>query len=68
MITQHRFMTALFMDTGEVKAFREGEKWQEAQDLADDWVWQFAPDQETAIAQHDDKIDAWQANPTLVTY
>ena len=33
-----------------------------------EYVWQFAPDKLTAIAQHSAKHDAWQRNPNKETY
>lgn len=33
-----------------------------------EWVWQYAPDKETAITQHFQKHDEWQANPNKETY
>lgn len=55
-----RFLTTYNWDDPEAKAFAEHEDWGKAQANADDYVWQFAPDKETAIRQHDAKVDAWR--------
>jgi hypothetical protein len=33
-----------------------------------EYVWQFAPDKQTAISQHHEKHDEWQENPDKDTY
>ena len=33
-----------------------------------EWVWQYAVDKKSAIAQHFEKHDAWQENPEKDTY
>lgn len=33
-----------------------------------DWVWQFADNRAEAIAQHNTKVDAWEANSDKATY
>jgi hypothetical protein len=53
-----RFLSV--MVSGEVFAYAADESWQQAQDEADEWVWQSAPDRETAIARHEAAFDAWQ--------
>lgn len=34
----------------------------------DEWVWQEAPDKDTAIANHFVKMDEWHTNPGKRTY
>lgn len=34
----------------------------------DEWVWQFAASHEQAIAQHEEKFEAWERDPTKRTY
>lgn len=34
----------------------------------DEWVWQLAESKEQAIAQHFDKLDAWELDPTKEVY
>lgn len=48
--------------SSEIVAYAEDEDWRPAQEIAEDYVWQFAPDKETAKAQHFDKVDAWRAD------
>ena len=41
--------------------FKESHEWEE-------WVWQYAVDKRTAIAQHDAKMDEYAENPNKDTY
>lgn len=34
----------------------------------DEWVWQEAPDKDTAVANHFVKMDEWHSNPDRETY
>ena len=66
-----RYMTAYVMPaTGPdyVAAATEKEDWRELGEIAEDYVWQFAPDKATACAQHFDKLDEWEIDPTKHTY
>ena len=44
----------------EIQAFSENENWQDAADVSDEYVWQFAESKEQAIDQHHDKFGQWQ--------
>lgn len=61
-----RFVTYTTNENNDPQALTEAEfrdpatKWIDL-DLAD-WVWQFAPDKATAIAQHETKLDLWRAD------
>jgi hypothetical protein len=63
-----RYMTAYFLLEDKVEAFTEDEDWKKAQEEAEDFVWQFAPDKETAIFLHFEKLDDWENNPDKETY
>ena len=67
----NRYLTAYTVETGIIEAFTEEEVDSLAHhpsEWADDWVWQFAPDKETACAQHDEKMDEWEMDPEKHTY
>jgi len=55
------------MSEAEFKKFKSSNRASECNDWHE-YVWQFAPDKEAAIAQHDQKHDAWRANPNKETY
>ena len=57
-----RFMTYVEMGdkSEELKALGENENWQDVK--AEEFVWQFAPDKETALKQHDEKFIAWRTD------
>jgi len=59
-----RFMTAYFLEEDVIKAYTEDENWKEAQENAEEWIWQFADDKPTAILQHYDKHDLWKKDYT----
>jgi hypothetical protein len=66
-----RFMTAYFLKEDQVFVYDMDESYtciEFAQDAAEDWVWQFAPDKKIAIEQHDAKLVEWRNNPTKDTY
>ena len=63
-----RFMSCYTLETDQIEAFKETEDWQTAQDRADEFVWQFATDRKQAIAQHFNKLDEWENDPTKHTY
>ena len=61
-----RFLTVLqFPD--KIMVFTE-ENYKDAPDDIEDWVWQYAPDEATAIKQHNQKVDEYEADPTKDTY
>jgi len=45
-----------------VLVFTESDDYKTAIDNAQEWVWQYAPDKETARKQHFDKHDQWSAD------
>ena len=56
-----RFITYEIISHNTVYAKTESEY--KAEGIPEDWddfVWQFAPDKETAIRQHADKVDDWR--------
>lgn len=57
-----RYMTTYSFDTDKIEAFLESEDWQTAQELADEYVWQHAPDRAAAIDNHIVKQDEWAAD------
>ena len=57
----------LCMSETEFQAFRQSDKFDEFHDWQE-YVWQFAPDKQTAISQHHVKHDDWQENPNKETY
>ena len=59
-----RFITFTTYDNEDVRALSEAEFWEtEANDTdMDEYIWQEAPDAETAIAQHFAKHDEWNAD------
>ena len=69
-----RFVTYLPDDSDDVHCLSEAEfsavkKTPEFDSFGwDEWVWQEAPDKETAIANHFVKMDEWHANPDKETY
>lgn len=63
-----RFMTCWMGDTDEILAFTEDENWKEAQENADDFVWQWATSREVAVEAHHDKLEECQRDPTKETY
>ena len=66
----NRYLTAFSVETETTYVFTE----EDLKDIehpcnwADDWVWQFAPDKDTARIQHDNKMDEWEMNPEKDTY
>ena len=60
--------TIIAQTEAEFKACPNVEKAMENESGVADWVWQFADNKKQARAQHDDKVDTWQANPDLETY
>ena len=65
---KRRYLTTYRLDIDKVEAFTEQDDYKTAVDLASDWVWQYAPDKQAAIAQHFAKLDEWEANPDKATY
>ena len=59
----HRFVTVESY-SGVIVAYTENELYQQAIDDGEtaEWIWQFAKDKATAIAQHYDKHDKWAAD------
>ena len=59
-----RYLTIEMYDGTIVAHEQSSDEWKAAQldDGVADWVWQFAATKEQAIAQHQDKVDAWQAD------
>tara|TARA_B100000963_G_scaffold149147_1_gene130046 strand:+ start:1231 stop:1398 length:168 start_codon:yes stop_codon:yes gene_type:complete len=55
------------MSETEFQAFRQSNKFDEFHDWQE-YVWQFAPNKQTAISQHHAKHDDWQENPNKETY
>jgi len=55
------------MSEAEFREFKASDRADECNDWHE-YVWQFAPDKEAAIAQHDEKHDEWQENPNSDTY
>lgn len=80
---KQRFLTILLEGRDEIIALTEMEHFQKTSMIGidleehlqrtynDDWsdfVWQWATSKEQAIAQHNDKVDAWELDPTKETY
>lgn len=63
-----RYLTTYVTETDKIECFTEQGDYRTAVDNAADWVWQFAPDPETAIKQHFTKLDQWEIDPTKDTY
>lgn len=63
-----RFLTTYSLEKDKVEAFTEEENWEEAQEEAEEYVWQYADNKKQAISQHFDKLDLWEKNPNLKTY
>ncbi len=61
-------LTPLELDPEKICVFTEENYPKVIPDSWHEWVWQYAPDEETAIKQHDKKIDANEANPEKDTY
>lgn len=67
----NRYLSAYELETDIVHVFTEDEFHNldsYPSDWASDWVWQFAPDRETARAQHHAKVEEWEVDPTKETY
>ena len=59
-VIMKRYLTTYELASDEVKCFTEEEDYETAVAQADDWVWHFAPDRDTAIEQHFTQLDAWK--------
>ena len=55
------------MSEAEFSEFMQSDRADECNDWHE-YVWQFAPDKQTAISQHYEKHDEWQENPNKETY
>ena len=53
-----RYITVVDSDL-EIKCYAEDEDWNDAQNDAEEWVWQYAESKGHAIAQHYLKHDEW---------
>ena len=53
-----RLLTTFTLENN-VQAFGLSDKWEEAQDNAEDWLWQDAISKEEAIAAHDKKFELY---------
>ena len=62
-----RFLTVYQLELDKVSVFDES-NYKDAPVDIDDWVWQFAPDEQTAIKQHFKKLDEYEKNPDKDTY
>ena len=58
----------LCMTEEEFKSAKANDDPSVASDLWDEWIWQFADSKEQAIAQHVEKMDEWEKNPSKETY
>ena len=66
----NRYLTILDTSNGnyDVEVFTEKDDYKSAVNRADEWVWQYAINAETAKIQHFVKHDKWKADPTKETY
>ena len=64
----NKYLTTHNAATDTIEVFAESEDYVEAQNLADEWVWQYANDKLAALSQHFDKHDEWTKNPTKAVY
>lgn len=55
------------MTEAEFHMFKQSDRYQECNDW-EEWVWQFGPSKDAAIAAHDAKMDEWRENPNKETY
>lgn len=63
----HRYISMYFLEDNLLEVYREDEpEWREKDPT--DFIWQYAPDRETARDQHFDKLDEWELDPTKDTY
>jgi len=63
-----RFLTTYTVEADQIQVYSESDDISHATDDVSDWVWQWAPDKETARMQHFDKLDEWEMDPTKDTY
>ena len=62
-----RFLTVYQLELDKLSVFDES-NYKDAPEDCSDRVWQFAPDKETAIKQHFQKMDEYEKNPDKDTY